>query len=85
VGGSVGGQGYPFIGEGAARMRTQGSHCRRKLCALVGVGGCQVLLFSIWTKQRTHNGRPFSSFSVWNRTLTTAENIFLDVYSTNLV
>jgi hypothetical protein len=30
-------------------------------------------------------GRQFSSFSVWNRIKVTARNIFLDVYSTNLV
>jgi hypothetical protein len=30
-------------------------------------------------------GRQFSSFSVWNRTLITVEDLFLDVYSTNRV
>jgi hypothetical protein len=30
-------------------------------------------------------GRQFSSFSVWNRTRITAEDLFLDVYSTNRV
>ena len=30
-------------------------------------------------------GRHFSSFFVWNRTWITAEDMFLDVYSTNLV
>jgi hypothetical protein len=30
-------------------------------------------------------GRLFSSFSVWNRTRITAEDMFLDVYCTNLV
>jgi hypothetical protein len=84
-GGRGGGQGSPFIGEGAARGRTQGSHCRRKLCVLVGVGGCQALLLSLWTKQRTHSGRPFLVFSIWNRTWITAEDMFFDVYSTNLV
>jgi hypothetical protein len=84
-GGRGGGQGYPFIGEGAARGRTQGSHGRRKLCVLVGMGGCQALQFFLWTKQRTHSGRSFSSFSPWNRIKVTARNIFLDVYSTNLV
>jgi hypothetical protein len=39
----------------------------------------------LWTKQRTHSGRPFLSFSPWNRIKVTAQNIFLDVYSTNLV
>jgi hypothetical protein len=85
VGGSGGGQGYPFIGEGAARVRTQGSHCRRKFCVLVGVGGCQTLLFSLWTKQRTHSGRPFSSFFVWNRTSVSVEDMFLDLHSTIFV
>jgi hypothetical protein len=61
------------------------SHGRRQLCALVGMGGCQALQFFLWTKQRTHSGRPFSSFSPWNRIKVTAQNIFLDVYSTNLV
>jgi hypothetical protein len=61
------------------------SHGRRQLCVLVGMGGCQALQFFLWTKQRTHSGRPFSSFSPWNRIKVTARNIFLDVYSTNLV
>jgi hypothetical protein len=30
-------------------------------------------------------GRQFLSFSVWNRTRITTEDMFLDVYSTNLV
>jgi hypothetical protein len=30
-------------------------------------------------------GRSFLSFSVWNRTRITEEDMFFDVYSTNLV
>jgi hypothetical protein len=47
--------------------------------------GCQEMLFFLCTKQWTHIGWPFSSFSVWNRIMVTVENIFLNVYSTNRV
>jgi hypothetical protein len=46
---------------------------------------CQAMLFSFWTKQRTHIGWPFLSFSLWNRIWVTVGDIFLDLHSTNLV
>jgi hypothetical protein len=34
---------------------------------------------------QTRIGRPFSSFSVWNRTSINAKDMFLDLYSTSFV
>jgi hypothetical protein len=58
----------------------------------MGVGDNLTELFSVEVKRRTHGrchcvgiGRLFLAFSVWNQTLVTIEDIFLDLYSTNLI
>jgi hypothetical protein len=43
---------------------------------------CQVTVSSGRCKS-VDIGRPFLAFSFWNRTRITAEDLFLDVYSTN--
>jgi hypothetical protein len=59
-----------------------------------GEGGLPFIELELWTWQTAPAGgrcdsasigRQFSSFSVWNRTWITAEDLFLDVYSTNRV
>jgi hypothetical protein len=57
-------------------------------------GGLPFIAQELWTCQpataggtcdSANIGRQFLSFSVWNRTRITAEDMFLDIYSTNLV
>jgi hypothetical protein len=59
-----------------------------------GEGGLPFIELELWTWQTAPAGgrcdsvsigRQFSSFSVWNRTRITAEDLFLVVYSTNRV
>jgi hypothetical protein len=66
----------------------------REWCVGEGRGWDAIYRAKLWTFQtaraggrwwQSDFGRPFSSFSPWNRIKVTVRNIFLDVHSTNLV
>jgi hypothetical protein len=59
-----------------------------------GRGWAAIYRAKLWTCQTApagarcdsaNIGRPFLSFSIWNQTRITAEDMFLEIYSTNLV
>jgi hypothetical protein len=84
--------------QGASRKKTRWSRPARvrgaeRLVDLTGqrwqplatVGGCLPEHQSAQRQKKAHIGRTFLAFFVWIRTRITAEDLFLDVYSTNRV
>jgi hypothetical protein len=77
--------GAVYIDGGGREGQTGGGNGRCELCSLVGVGGCLLEHQSAQRQKKARIGRTFLAFSVWIRTQITAEDLFLDVYSTNRV